>query len=135
MDICVWIHMKRCMGALRTLRSFLVAVRLDGACRPPRAPTLSLHIPVVSWVRATHRDSYPPLTQLRTECVHVCVLCIPPSTTSAMSSRHIYTSPSSTSTCHFLPLTISSRSVYFSKHGCRGAEESGSVARLPRGQE
>lgn len=72
--------------------------------------------------------------------VCVCVCALHPSVhnqcnESGTSSRHIYTSPSSTSTCHFLPLTISSRSVYFSKHGCWGAEESGSVARLPRGQE
>lgn len=40
--------------------------------------------------------------------------------------------PSSSATCRRLFLTFSNCSVYFSKHGCRGPEGSGSVAVLQR---
>lgn len=107
------------------------------ACRPPRALTLSLHIPTISWVRDTHSDSCP-VSQWRKECVCVCALH--PSVHnqckgSGNSSRHIDTSSIQ---LHYLSLCAPDfllSPVYFSKHGCRGPEESGSVARLQRGQE
>lgn len=128
-------YMEQCIECLRSVK--LPCVCMAGrACRPPRALTLSLHIPVISWVKATHRDSYP-LYQWRKECVHVCALH--PSVHnqckgSGNSSRHIDTSPFSSTACRLLLRAFSSRSVYFSEHGRRGPEESGGVARLKRGQ-
>lgn len=48
------------------------------ACRPPRALTLSLRIPAISWSRATHRDSYP-----LSQSLCMCALCVPLSITTA----------------------------------------------------
>lgn len=45
------------------------------ACRPPRAATLSLHIPTISWVRDTHSDSCPLSVEERIYMC-VCVRCI-----------------------------------------------------------
>ena len=49
-DIGVWHIWIDVLRASETLWSFLASVWLDGQPDPPRAQTLSLHIPAISWV-------------------------------------------------------------------------------------
>lgn len=70
-------------------------------------------------------------------CVYVCArsASIAGAKGSGSGGRRISTSPLSFTARRFLLVTFFNRSVCFSKHGCRGLEESGSVARPQRGQE
>lgn len=128
-------YVERCMEGLRTLWRFFAAVCLDKDADLPKL----WHCPFTflpKWDRATHEDFF--LFFLLVEervCVYVCALhpsAHNHSEGSRNSSRHI--TPQFPA-CHSMLLTFSTRSVYFSKRGCRGPEESGSVARLQRGEE